>query len=101
MQHPAVNPIIFFAIDNLLMGISTITIGVWTSELGLLLCAILFGITFGIGGTSWVEGIVVLLGSELSSLGTGYSLVVCGGGWIIGVPISGKYWCSTMSTGEK
>ncbi len=101
LQLPAMNALAVYAVDSLLLGIPTITFAIWTSKIGLLFCAVLFGFGFGIDGPSWVEGVVVLTGQELSSLGTGISLVLAGAGWMIGSPLAGKHSTITTSLREQ
>ncbi len=68
MQHPGVNAVVFYAVVIFFEGLSTTALGIFTSDIGMQVCAILFGFTYAVGGMACFEGIVVLTGHELSSL---------------------------------
>ena len=75
---------------DLFSGVSTVLLVVWTSTVGIIVCAVVFGFFVNAFGPTAAECAFIISGGEKFNFAHGYSLIAMGTGWILGAPAAGQ-----------
>ena len=91
MQLSWTNTVMVHAAAVFITGASQIIWGFWVSEVGMVVCAAVFGCSVVSYGCTWSEVTMLITGEDLFPLAVGYSMLIMGPGWMIGAPVAGKH----------
>ncbi len=90
MHQSWVNTKVLYASTIFITGAVTLVWGFWITPVGMVICAILFGLFNASIGGIVMEVAYLLAGVELFPVVYGYSTALCALGWMLGAPLAGN-----------